>query len=416
MASNSSSAQVQEIRELNDRVEWLDEERRKLARRLTEFEQQLALREREVEGREQRIKELESRLSSASAQLSRLSQLDTQLSQFKDEVVQMIEQYDQRRIRSESEIDRLRRMEQEVIAREMADMRKELPAIQRLQNDMQLRVAEESRLAGLISEQQNKISAVKHEIDSRESGISFLEQKESQNSRLISETQSSLQEIGKRWEKSRDTLELMSANVLRVETNQQSIVEEQAKMRQSLQTWMEQIQLGEYERNQRLESWQRILVQHEESMAQFSKEWVAFSDQYKEARMAVQTLSEWQKQVEEQLREGAELLRVEAHRLQSRWDEFRQEDQAKWKNFEIESEQRWSTIQRHEKQVQEQIVALDEWLEKLTQEQDLVRRVQAAQADAVKRLPLLWMEEVEKAAAQNPNRRRQPALVPVREE
>jgi hypothetical protein len=31
-------------------------------------------------------------------------------------------------------------------------------------------------------------------------------------------------------------------------------------------------------------------------------------------------------------------------------------------------------------------------------------------------LPLMWMEEVEKAIAQNPNRRRQPALVPVREE
>ena len=87
-----------------------------------------------------------------------------------------------------------------------------------------------------------------------------------------------------------------------------------------------------------------------------------------------------------------------------------------WKNMAIESEQRWSTIHRREKQIQEQIIALDEWLEKLDQEQDLFRRVQTAQADAIKRLPLLWVDEVEKAAAQNPNRRRQQALVRVREE
>ena len=39
-----------------------------------------------------------------------------------------------------------------------------------------------------------------------------------------------------------------------------------------------------------------------------------------------------------------------------------------------------------------------------------------AQADALKQWPRVWVEEVEKTLAQNPNRRRQPALVEVPEE
>ena len=59
---------------------------------------------------------------------------------------------------------------------------------------------------------------------------------------------------------------------------------------------------------------------------------------------------------------------------------------------------------------------IEEKIAKLEQEKDLLWRVQTAQADALKLFPRLWLEEVEKAIQQNPNRRRQPALVPVREE
>lgn len=59
---------------------------------------------------------------------------------------------------------------------------------------------------------------------------------------------------------------------------------------------------------------------------------------------------------------------------------------------------------------------IEEKISKLEQEKDLLWRVQTAQSDAFKQFPRIWLEEVEKAIQQNPNRRRQPALVPVREE
>jgi hypothetical protein len=61
-------------------------------------------------------------------------------------------------------------------------------------------------------------------------------------------------------------------------------------------------------------------------------------------------------------------------------------------------------------------VAIEEIINDLKQEKDTLERIQAAQADAIKQWPRIWLEEVEKAINQNPNRRRQPALVPVREE
>jgi hypothetical protein len=132
--------------------------------------------------------------------------------------------------------------------------------------------------------------------------------------------------------------------------------------------------------------------------------------------MAVQTLSEWQKQIEQQQREASELLRIESNRMQSRWENFTLEDQKKWKSFQVEAEQRWTNINRLEKRVQEQFMALEETLNGLEEEKDLLWRVQTAQSDAIKRIPHLWLDEVEKAIEQNPHRRRQPTQFPVREE
>jgi chromosome segregation ATPase len=416
MARKAQSTHTQEIHDLRDRVDWLDGERRRLTRKLGELEQSLALQAREIEGREQRIRELEGQFSTVSAQITRLSQTDTRLSQFKDEVVQMIEQYDQRRIRAENEIDRLRRVEHEVTVREIADVRKELPAIGRLRDNMEMRVAEETRLAKLIGEQKSRIDSLEDVTESREQTLSFLNEKEKQNSRNIAEARTSLLESNKRYEHLREQVETGNANVLRLDSTQQSAVEEQDKLRESLKMWIEQIRMGEYERNQKLEAWERGLADHEEVMTKYSQDWILFSDQFKEAKMAVQTLSEWQKQLELQQREATQLLKVETNRLQSLWDEYRQDNENRWRTYSIESDQRWATVNRQEKLIEEKIVALEESLTKLDQQYELFRRIQSAQTDAIKRLPLMWMEEVEKAIAQDPHRRRQPALVPINEE
>jgi hypothetical protein len=405
-----------EIRDLRQQVEWHDEERRKVSRKLAELEQRFALQEREVTARDQRIQDLEQQISALAAQFSRLPQVDVQLGKFKDEMVQMIEQYDQRRLQSEAEMEALRRVEHETNLREIADIRRELPAIPRIQRDMEMRQAEETRLATLIGQQQNKIAAVSNRVDNWENSFAFMEEKEKQNTRNIGEAQAKLVEINKRWSPILDRLDVLASGTSKFESSLRSLAESQQEIRESTKGWMEQIQIGEYERNQRVESWRLMLEDQVKTIAQFSKEWVVFSDQYKEAKMAVQTLAPWQAQIEQQQRDTAELLRVEQHRMQSQWETFLLENDKKWKTFEVEIEQRWAGLNRQGRQILEQITLLEEQLKQSEQDKETLWRVQTAQADALKQWPRLWLEEVEKAIARNPSRRRQPALTPVREE
>ncbi len=411
-----SSALDQEVGELRKRIEWLDEERRKSTRKLVELEQRAVLAERELVSRDRRIQDLEKQLGLVNSQLSRIPMVDTQLSQFKDDIVKMIEQYDKRRIEAERELDRLRRVEHEATTREIADIRKELPAIGRIEQVLPLRQAEEARLASLIGVQQNALTQLTSQVDNVERSLAFVEEKEKQDNRNIAEVQAALLEISKRWEPIYNRLEILGQNLSKVQASAQTTSEAQILLRKSISDWTEQVQIGEHERNQRLAGWQRTMDEHEATLQRFTQDWVKFHNQYNESRTAIESLRALQIHLENQQREANELVRVESKRLESRWEQFVQEDSRKWKNVESDLLQRLSVGDRREREFRDQLVEINEQLEQLKAEIAVAMRVSLAQSEAIKKWPVLWLEEVEKALDQNPNRRRQPALVPVRED
>jgi DNA repair exonuclease SbcCD ATPase subunit len=410
------SSVEQDIGELRKRVEWLDEERRKSLRKMAELEQKTILQERELASRERRILDLEKQLAQVNNQLSRIPMVDTQLSQFRDDIVKMIEQYDKRRIEADRELDRLRRVEHESTTREVAEIRKEIQGIGRLEEAIPLRQAEEARLAALIGGQQNSLTQIVSQLDGLEQSYTFLEQKEKQDNRNIAEIQAALLDISKKWEPINNRIEIIGQNLMKVQTSAQATSDAQTLLKKSINDWTEQVQIGEHERNQRLIGWQRTMDEHDTSLARFTQDWVKFNNQYNESRTAIETIRNFQEHLEQLQREANEMVRVESQRMEGRWIQFVDEDSRKWKNFEADSLQRQAINDRRERELREHLQGLEEQLDSLQQDIAQVLRIQTAQSEAIKKWPLTWLEEVEKAVEQNPNRRRQPTLVPIREE
>jgi DNA repair exonuclease SbcCD ATPase subunit len=415
-SKTTTVTQDQDLGELRKRVEWLDEERRKVTRKMAELEQRAVLYERELVTRDRRILDLEKQLSQVNNQLARIPVVDTQLSQFRDDIVKMIEQYDKRRIEADRELDRLRRVEHEATARELGEVRKELQSINRIEEDLPLRKAEEVRLAALIAVQQNTLTQLRSQVDGVERAQAFLEEKEKQDNRGIAEVQATLLEISKKWEPINNRIEILGQNLMKVQTASQATSEAQTLLRKSINDWTEQVQIGEHERNQRLIGWQRAMDEHETSLERFTQDWVKFNNQYNESRTAIETIRNFQEHLEQLQREANEMVRVESKRLESRWVQFTDEDQRKWKNFEADVLQRQAISDRRERELRDQLHGLEEQLDTLQQDLAQFLRIQTAQSEAIKKWPLTWLDEIEKAIEQNPNRRRQPTLIPIREE
>ena len=413
---SSNTTLTQEIAEIRSHLSWVDEERRKTNRKLAEMEQQLEIQHQEISGREQRIKDLEKQLADTKVQISRQAQFDTRLSQFKDEIVLMIEQNSQRLQEGLQEADRLRRVESEMNAREFAGILKQLPDVSRLQDEMQIRQAEDARLSNLVGRINTQVTQMDQRFDPILSEVTYANETTKRHSQRLTELEGEIRSTVKADQDLRSRLEVVADKAAHVEVDIRELTEEVQELRGMTRNWTEQIQLGEYERNNRLNTWERYLAEQKSVMESYSAQWVKFNERYQEVKVHLDQLSAWREQQDIQLREHQERNRLDVNRLLAEWQEHQNESQQKWRNIEMDSQQRQAASQRRSQQYEEKLGELEEIVQQITQDKEMLWRVQSAQADALKQFPRIWLEEVERTMEQNPYRRRQPTLTPIREE
>ncbi|MFN2189649.1 MAG: hypothetical protein ACK2T3_12870, partial [Candidatus Promineifilaceae bacterium] len=278
MAKNATTSNG-DTEELRNRVDWLDEERLKTARRLAELEQRLTSWERDLKNREKRLQELEVRLSKASGQIARVTQNDEQLSLFRNEMIKLVEQNDQRRVLGDEELEKRRNIEHEVQQREVADIRKTIAVIDRLVEQMEHRKAEEERLSKLIGQVQNRERALAGEVENWQQGLKFVRESEQNNATAIAEFQTSVLEVSQKIDALTTRLDVTNHTVTRVQAAAQEMAGTDAELRQQMKSFGDQVQMGELQRNKRLGEWQATLDSTKGQMDAYAAEWVKFATQ-----------------------------------------------------------------------------------------------------------------------------------------
>lgn len=577
MAFSPNSAQSREMAELRNHLKWLDEERRKTARKMGEMEQRIAQQGRDITEREKRIHELEWQLaqlaerleqmpelgtgssaqeqrlqdlewhmSNINAQLVRLPKLDEELANFREElsqysvdienrlvsqqadaaqrlesdvysrlredIAQSVVTYNERldvidagvnerlamvdagiserlaetqatvdeqartlRASFEDELDRtialalqgqqedslarIRTLEEMIAAngqrleafeasvqandQRFAEFETNLQSndyrlveeelrstLDRLEQELELRQAEEIRLANLMGVQESKVERTSDQIEEMNRVVARMQSQAVAAEETLVELRGWYKDLNDNWKPAlmeasgkltplSERLTALSNMVTKAEANIQTLAADQSEMRDGMVGVSDELRQARQDLTHQIDTWQGTIDEHKETVERFTQQWLTLSNQYKEARMAVQNFAHWQKQLEQQKREASEMLRVESNRMQSRWEGFLLEIQEqlknadldlaqKWQAFEMENEQRWAAARRSEQLWREELAAVDDLIVKLQQDsRNLIWRVQAAQADAIKKWPRLLLEEVEKAVELNPNRRLQ---------
>jgi hypothetical protein len=234
--------------------------------------------------------------------------------------------------------------------------------------------------------------------------------------RQIAAQATHLSELENRIAPTSDVIATLTDEAMRTEASVKAWVSDQLELREMVTGMLVSVNRDQSELDQKLANWQATLDEQKDVVDQLSQQWISLSNQYKEARMAVQNFAIWQKQLEQQKRESGEIVRQEMNRLQSRWDaivselqerlrEFEVDQTLKWQAFELAYDQRWAAYRRSEPAWREQLSILENLIHRVQLDsRNLILRVQAAQVDAIKRWPLLLSEEVEKAVEQNHSR------------
>ncbi len=334
------------LNQLNQMVTWLDEERRRDKTDLGKLQQRVESQSAEIAEQARRIQEQEGRLARTQARLTKFPQLEKALDQLRDELVLLIERYNEQHRKVVVDAQRVRRVEQESQTRALGEIKKELQKLPRYEEELQQRRAEDQRLGEALLSLQQRVADFGRDLENRTRNLPYLEEHPRQNAKRIAELQQETPELFKRTEAQSAKLQLLEELIRKSDHRIGELDLQATELKQEQQEFFESIRLGEQQRVRQMNEWAEQIEEHRQRMKEHAAHIQRSKEQYERNKQALTALEKLDERLKRGQAEVSELQRLAEKRQKNQLEEWQAENEKRWKKNLLIWEQHWRTQDR----------------------------------------------------------------------
>ncbi|MEN6480596.1 MAG: hypothetical protein ABFD29_00230 [Anaerolineaceae bacterium] len=361
-----------DIEQIAQRLEWLDDERRKDKLTIATLEDRLARLEGKIPTFDQEIRESTDTLNRITSNLSRFDQLENSISQMKVEYNRLVENEQKLRSEKERDIEKVRLADLESLNRSIQEVRKGLDPIPELKKNIQARTEEEHRLSKLIAESEKKILETKRFDDEYRRSLKVIEETLRQESKRQMDLQGEVSSIRKRVEEQRGKVDLISESVRKIEMKQNEFSASEIERRQVQTAFIERQNMAQVERDRIWKEWQTRFDSIEDQSSALETQLQSLDAAERSIKHAQEAFEEITQRFERRINEISEMQRLVEDRFKQDWNAFKTDDQKRWTNYTITQDEKLRENSQLFEKMTERLVALED----ITQEvQDLLQMV-----------------------------------------
>jgi len=333
-------------------LEWMDEEVRRYRTELIAAQQRINAQEDELRQQARHIEDLESRLASTQSQLNRINVLERALDQYKEEIRLLIEQQEEAYQENRREAARIKLIEQDNINRAIAETRKGLTPIPRLQEELELRAAEQRRLNDAQLVMRQKVMDLEKRIDTAVRPISYLEEQRGRDARYIAQLQEQVASLVRSVDGLTNRFLVVEEIAHRNRQNVEELVTIRSDLQQRQRRFIEEMQMADQQRERVFKEWDDLAQAREQRMREFAEQMRLFTEQYQLAKSTLANLESLAERLQREQHEMSELQRLAEERQRAKMEEWEAQSEKRWQREKLLWEQQWHD---HDRQNAEQL-------------------------------------------------------------
>jgi len=326
-----------DINQLNQIIQYVDEERRKDRAMILQLQERVEGLTREVESRSRYNQSVEASINELRLQVQRSMGWTTSVEQLRAEITLVVERIEDQRSKAERESSRVRQIEIEALVRQLNETKKEVKPYARYAEEIDQRRQEEARLSEMINRVQAQVIDVARHQGEPETLISYLEEQRRQDNKRIVALEQDFPDLRKRIDQFPPQLLLLDEAVRRKQTE----IEEAARLLEAQNQVIESQRVADIRRERQFAEYGEIVERVKERMGDLQSQTTGFIQMREEVRRAVAELPEIQARLEVRLNEVVEIQRDAEARAKRQADEFRDMIEKDWKSFAVSQEEKW---------------------------------------------------------------------------
>lgn len=341
-------------------LEWLDEEVRQYRNELITAQQRINAQDEEIRQLARHVEDLEGRLVSTQTQLNRINVLERALDQYKEEIRLLIMQQDELYQEDRRETARIKLIEQDNINRAIAETRKGLAPIPRLQEELEQWAAEERRLNDAQLTLRQKVMDLEKRIDTSVRPIPHLEEQRGRDAKYIAQLQEQVASLTKNVDGITNRFLVVEEMSHRNRQSIEELVTIRSELQQRQRRFLEEMQMVDQQRERLVREWEELENAREQRMQAFSEEMRAFSTQYQKVDRALTDLEALGERLQREQHEVSELQRLAEERQKTKMEEWESQAEKRWQREKLLWEQQWHDHDRRNVEQLERLRITDE--------------------------------------------------------
>jgi chromosome segregation ATPase len=350
-----------DLEQLNKKIEWLDEERRKDKTTIAMLTDRLSALELSINGASQEVKAIQSETSRISAFTGKFDQIQSSISTLRVELSKSIEQVDRSRIDQNRDIEKTRQAELDGVNKSIAEIRKSLDAISDIKKTLQVRQEEEFRLSRLISETDTKITEMTRGDEEYKRTLRLLEEGRRQDSKRLADLLGEVTAIRKRQDEQRGKVDITTDSTRKLEQRVTELLNAESERRQAVNTFIEKQSVQQVERDRTWKEWQDRFGAFEKQTSLIDTQLQTLESMQRAVKRSQDSFEEITQKFDRRINEVTEMSRINEDRFRQEWVGFKNDDQKRWTNYSLSQDEQSSELRRQ----------LDKFLERVDKLEDI---------------------------------------------
>jgi hypothetical protein len=393
-----------DLGQLTQMTTWLDEEHRRDKAEIVRLQQQIQRQESETQDQSLAFRGMEERVANIQTQLLRFNQLDTALAQLKEEVVQMLAQMDERRLQEIREAERVRAIERDNVSRALAEIRRELQRLPRIEEDLGLRKAEQQRVSEAVLTTQQGLNSLSKDVDNRLRSLPFLEDGRQQDAKRIARLEQESLEALKRVEQQGSRLQMIEDVAVRQERDSGEVKQVVSQLRTSQREFVDAQLLETEQLKRKMAEWIEVLEVQSKKIDDFTARMQEYAEAFRGDRQVVEGIERFQEVIRREQTQVSELQRLAEERQKRQLEQWQEENEKRWRKELLRWDHQWAEQAKRNQQTIERFTEVEARLAQHRIEIDAAWKFMEAQITYQTQESRRWAGEMTRLLEQRPKK------------
>ena len=401
-----------QVSQLASMIEWLDEERRRDKALIVTLEERIAQQVEFIDSMQRRVKSVETDQSLIRQETLHSEKENEIIERMRQEMAQMLENAEARRLTAEREADRRLELQRESLSRSLREialradaLEKQLAAVGGLQS-------EGDRLGNAMRALNQQVEALTSKLEGPDRRLTFLEEQRRTDARRLTEIETELPEYKKSVDSVLPKLGLIEDLALRNERRINDQAGTERERREQIQQFIDQQQLQAQQRDQQMTELNQRFSERDLEMKKNIERFDVWAQAYREMRRIIDDFNRIGERLERRINEVAEMQRLSEERFRHEWSEWREEDQKRWKQLTLSNDEVWRNHDREYAAYVKRITALESLLPEFRGQIERLWQLERARADLYREGYQSLLHEYDRGNSQDaPTTRSQDTIV-----